>query len=134
MIKTNLANNLYSLRKEYNISKSTLGKSIGVTRQAIHSYESGSAMPSVEVLLKISDFFDCTIDYLLFSDKNSENIEEFTYSAIEKLLKSKQELLAKKATIEKSIIEIDKSVDEIDRSIKILKKANEMNNSNRQKD
>ena len=54
-----------SFRKKLKISQSELAKSIGVTQQTISAYEKGIRQPPIDVLLKLSEIFNCTIDELV---------------------------------------------------------------------
>lgn len=36
-----------------------------MTQEAISSYETGRVMPSADILIKLADYFDTNIDYLL---------------------------------------------------------------------
>lgn len=59
------ASRLKELRKAHKISQVSLAKVIGVTQQAISYYESGKDIPSLDVLLRLADFFDVSLDYLV---------------------------------------------------------------------
>jgi transcriptional regulator with XRE-family HTH domain len=56
---------LKQLREDRNLTQKDIAKHIGKTRQAIALYELGKREPDFEVLLKISDFFSVSLDYLL---------------------------------------------------------------------
>lgn len=56
---------LRKLRKIKNISQAELGSIIGVTGQTILNWENGIYEPSIEQLIKLSDYFNVTIDYLV---------------------------------------------------------------------
>ena len=53
------------LRKEKDISQEDLGIKIGVARTSVANYETNRNYPTSEVLEKISDVFNVSIDYLL---------------------------------------------------------------------
>ena len=57
--------NLKKIRNEKNITQIRLSIAAEVSQETISAYESGKAFPSVETLIKISDFLDVSIDYLL---------------------------------------------------------------------
>ena len=57
-------NRLKSLREASNITKSQLGKMVGVSRQCVCNWENGNIRPSVDMLLKISKTFSVSTDYL----------------------------------------------------------------------
>lgn len=52
-------------RKKLNLTQQEFADTLGVTRQAVSRWESDSAFPETDTLIKISELFDCTIDYLL---------------------------------------------------------------------
>ncbi len=58
-------------RAKLNITQKKLAEEIGVARQTIHSIENEKFIPSVELALKIANFFDVPVDDL-FSLKDNE--------------------------------------------------------------
>lgn len=56
---------LSKIRKEKNITQEQLAEKLGVSRQAISKWESNTAFPETEKLIKMSELFDCSLDYLL---------------------------------------------------------------------
>lgn len=61
---------LQKLRKSNNFSQEQLAEKLGVSRQAISKWEMGT-LPDIENIVRISQYFDCSLDYLL----NNENDE-----------------------------------------------------------
>lgn len=65
------------LRKDFGISQDELGKKIGVARTSVANYETNRNYPTSEVLEKLSDVFDVSIDYLLCkTDKRNYDKDE----------------------------------------------------------
>lgn len=56
---------LQALRKAKNLSQEALADRLGVSRQAIGKWESGSALPSIDNLLELAAILETTVDYLL---------------------------------------------------------------------
>lgn len=56
---------LKEIRNEKNITQIRLSIAAEVSQETISAYESGKALPSAETLIKIADFLDVSIDYLL---------------------------------------------------------------------
>ncbi len=57
---------LKKLRKEHDTTQAMLAQYIGVVPSAIGKYECvADSYPSVEAVIKISEYFDVSIDYLL---------------------------------------------------------------------
>lgn len=56
---------LKKLRAEYGISQKALAQAVGITQQSVNSFENHDVSPSYLILLKLADFFDTSIDYLV---------------------------------------------------------------------
>ncbi len=57
--------NLEKVRKEHKLSQANLGGALGITQQMISSYEKDISSPNIESLIKLSDFFQVSIDSLV---------------------------------------------------------------------
>lgn len=69
MIKYNIGNNIYFLRKYYNETQADLAFSIGLdSPNTITNYELGDRFPKPEILEKIALHFRISTDELLYSD------------------------------------------------------------------
>lgn len=68
------------LRKENNYTQEQLAELLSVSRQSVSKYESGLAYPETEKLIKLSELFDCSVDYLL-KDYVETKREEATASS-----------------------------------------------------
>lgn len=69
----NIADRIQHLRKSKGISQEELADNIGVSRQAVSKWESEQSTPDLEKIIKMSDFFGVTTDYIL---KGIEPIED----------------------------------------------------------
>ena len=58
-------NNLKKIRQECNLTQEELAKKINTSRSNIANYENDKNMPSIDMLNKLSEILDCSIDYLL---------------------------------------------------------------------
>lgn len=58
-------NILKKLRQDYDFTQEDLAKKINTSRSNIANYENDKNMPSLDVLNKLSEIFNCSIDYLL---------------------------------------------------------------------
>lgn len=86
--------NLKKLRKEKKITQEELSKIIGVERSSIGKYESSGVIPSVDVLNKIADYFNVSVDYLLGRSNAPANpIDPFSFSNIQPVKKHRIPLL-----------------------------------------
>ena len=59
------AKRIAALRKEHGITQKELARRIHAGVSAISRYETGQVIPSLAVLLRITDAFDVSMDYLL---------------------------------------------------------------------
>lgn len=57
--------NLKKIREKRNINQLKIAMDIGITQESISKYETGNAFPSKEILIKLADYLNCSIDYLL---------------------------------------------------------------------
>ena len=60
-----LGEHLLTLRKKLNLSQSALGKKIGTSGDIIGRYERNIMTPSIEVIIKLADQLNVSIDYLV---------------------------------------------------------------------
>lgn len=57
--------NLKKLREERGLSQQNLAEKIGISQQSIYKYENKKAEPDISTIIKLADFFGCTVDYLI---------------------------------------------------------------------
>lgn len=60
-----LSDRLQALRKSHNLSQEQLAEKLDVSRQAISKWESGQANPDINNILKLSDIYKVSTDYIL---------------------------------------------------------------------
>ena len=60
-----LNENIRRLRMARNISQVDLAKALGVTKQSISNWENNNIQPSIDMLIRICDYFRVTTDYML---------------------------------------------------------------------
>lgn len=63
--------NLKALRESRKITQTQLGEHIGAKKSAISLWESGKRQPDQETLVRLANFFEVTIDYLLGRDDSA---------------------------------------------------------------
>lgn len=59
------AERLKELRKEKGLTQSQVGVHLGMSQQNYRRWEVGERSPSGETLIKLADYFDVSIDYLV---------------------------------------------------------------------
>ncbi len=60
-----LAEKLKELRKGVGLNQTAVAQSLGLTYFTLGKWEQGRAEPSAEDLVKLAEYFDVTVDYLL---------------------------------------------------------------------
>lgn len=68
-----LGDKLSKLRKENNYTQEQLAEVLGVSRQAISKWESNITYPETEKLIRISELFNCSLDYLLKDNMETDS-------------------------------------------------------------
>ncbi len=72
-----LADKIITLRKKNGWSQEELAEKVGVSRQAISKWESAQSVPDLDKILRMSEIFGVTTDFLL---KDEMETEEYTGS------------------------------------------------------
>ena len=85
---------LRRLRREKGISMKELGKKIGVAESTISQYETGKREPDFETLLKLGEFFNVSVDYLLRGEQYHEKTPALTAKDERDLSKKLEEALS----------------------------------------
>ena len=62
--------NLKKIRKEKGISQLKLALDLNTSQNTISRYETGEREPGINELIKIADYFDVSIDYLVGRTEN----------------------------------------------------------------
>ena len=68
---------LQFLRKSHNFTQDDLAKKLDISRQAVSKWETGTAVPDLEVLLKISKLYNITINDILEPKIQPQKITDF---------------------------------------------------------
>ncbi len=56
---------LYEIRRKKGYSQLKIAMDLNITREAISYYENGRRCPNLEMLVKLSEYFNVSIDYLI---------------------------------------------------------------------
>lgn len=68
--------NLKKLRINKGISQQQLADIIGVSQQSVNKYENHSSEPEIAVLIKIANYFQTSVDYLIGNSEFNHVIEK----------------------------------------------------------
>lgn len=78
-----LNENIKKLRLQNGLNQVEFAKCMNVTKQCVSNWENDNVLPSIEMLVRMADFFQVTTDYLLGRD--SENTLKVDGLTIEQL-------------------------------------------------
>lgn len=85
-----LGERIKNLRMNKNLSQVDLAKCLCVTKQSVSNWENENIMPSIEMLIKIANYFSVSTDYLLgLSEKhtlNTDGLSELQISHIQTII------------------------------------------------
>ncbi|MBQ3077013.1 MAG: helix-turn-helix transcriptional regulator [Clostridia bacterium] len=71
-----MANRIRELRERRRMSQVRLSIELEVSQETVSAYESGKHYPSYAVLVKLSDLFGVSIDYLMGREQHRSGWEE----------------------------------------------------------
>ena len=60
---------LGTLRRERNLSQSKVAKDLGISQALLSHYENGAREPKLDFVIKICDYYDISVDYVLGRDQ-----------------------------------------------------------------
>lgn len=74
-----LNENIKRLRLARGLNQVEFAKAMGVSKQCVSNWENDNVMPSIEMLVKIADYFNVTTDYVLGrNEKTYLDVSELT--------------------------------------------------------
>lgn len=56
---------LKQIRKNHNLNQLKVAMDLNISREALSHYENGKREPSIDMLNKLSEYFNVSIDYLI---------------------------------------------------------------------
>ena len=79
-----------NLRMSKCLNQVEMAKILGVTKQSVSNWENENIMPSVDMLIKLSQFFNVSTDYLLGLSENhalnTEGLSEIQIAHIQNII------------------------------------------------
>ena len=78
-------------RKELGLSQEALGEQLGVSRQSIYKWESGTALPEIEKLIALSKLFGVSVGWLLGVEEDAAPAQDSSGELTEQQLRMVQE-------------------------------------------
>ena len=73
-VNIQLANNLRYLRKKFDLNQQKMEDVLNISRQAYSNYERGERTPDLDALVRLSRFYDISIDDLVLRDLRSTDL------------------------------------------------------------
>ena len=67
-----ISTNIKLLRMEKGINQEQLAEQLHVTRQAVSSWETGKTQPDIEMLTRIAEYFDVSVERLIYGREYRE--------------------------------------------------------------
>lgn len=87
-----IANNILELRKSKSMTQAELAEKLNYTPKAISKWERGESVPEIDTLIKITEIFNVTLDYLVtenaiehktdFIKPKIKRVNDIIYSAL----------------------------------------------------
>lgn len=94
----NIGDRLKKLRNDKNLTQKELASILYVSDKAVSSWEANRTEPSLELLVKLSEFFCCSTNYLIYGETNRVAIEtEIKIKLSEEEFKNLELLMKKSA-------------------------------------
>ena len=85
-------NRIKDLREDRDMRQSDLATATGIDQRTISNYETGKTSPDAYALIKLADFFDVSIDYLVGRTSNDLSNNTKRAQIIEKIKNELSEL------------------------------------------
>ncbi len=83
MIKCFLANRMRELRKAAGLTQDEVAKYLNIERQTYCNYENQNRTPPLEIVLRLSDYYHVSVDYLLRESEETTAHALFPLSSAE---------------------------------------------------
>lgn len=90
-----MKNNLKQVRNSKNLLQTKVAMDLNITQETISSYETGRVFPSSDMLIKLADYYNTSVDYLLcrtkydmpINDIKPNNIKDEDFMLLNKINK-----------------------------------------------
>ena len=102
---TELGTRILDLRKRKNLSQTDLANAVGISYAQIGRYETKDTQPPAEVIKKIADTLDTTVDYLISGDTDEKAKSALKDSELLKQFKAVEQMNDEDRTVVKRLID-----------------------------
>ena len=80
------------LREDRDMRQIDLARETGIDQRTISNYETGKTVPDAYALVKLADFFDVSVDYILYRTSIDASSEKKKSRIIDKIKEELDEL------------------------------------------
>ena len=87
-----MQNRIRDLREDMDLRQSDLAEKVGIDQRTISNYETGKTAPDAYALIRLADFFDVSIDYLVGRVKRDYSTTDKKNRLIEQIQKQLEDL------------------------------------------
>jgi transcriptional regulator with XRE-family HTH domain len=102
---TDLGKRILELRKRKNLSQTDLANAVGISYAQIGRYETKDTQPPAEVLKKMADALDTTVDFLISGDTNEKAKSALKDSELLQQFKAVEQMNDDDRTVIKKLID-----------------------------
>lgn len=85
-----LGQNIRKLRQERGLCQEELGRRVGASKQSVSNWENENIMPSIDLLVRLADYFSVSTDYLLGREQrrvlDSSGLSDVQISHVQQLI------------------------------------------------
>jgi transcriptional regulator with XRE-family HTH domain len=96
---------IQKLRKENNLNQSQLAEKIGVSLTQLQRYENKGVQPPADILKKLADTFNTSIDFLVYGDSQQKAQQSIKDNELLSQFKAVEQLDSKDKSTIKDIID-----------------------------
>lgn len=125
----NLSKRLKDLRLKEGLTQAELALELGLAKSTISQYESDERKPTYENLIKIADFYNISIDFLLTGDLNVKEKQNTSYNK----KYSKHILVLDKMTLDEQHQSLTFMEELLTARLEYENRLNKLNNKNKPK-
>ena len=87
-----MKNRISELREDRDLRQADIARATGIDQRTISNYETGKSNPDSYALIKLADFFNVSIDFLVGRTEENFYSSEFKKKTITKIQKLLEEL------------------------------------------
>lgn len=95
-----LSEKIMSLRKQNGWSQENLADQLDVSRQSVSKWESGISIPDIDKIIKMSELFNVTTDYLLKESDDEFDVRKFEGEKTQETVPLAEELPGREISVE----------------------------------